>query len=80
MAANLDNSQVSGKRPTKKTKQPTTPAEAAQLLQSAIAYCNEAGLRVSGFNHENTLRFQVDGINYLNGEIVVTSNDNVGRE
>ena len=79
MEANSNNSQQNVRRPTKKTKQPITPDVAAQLLQSAISYCNEAGLKVSGFNHGNAVRIQIEGLHYLDGSFVVTSQHGNGN-
>jgi broad specificity polyphosphatase/5'/3'-nucleotidase SurE len=60
------------KRRTKSTKQPTTPAEATELLTSALGYCLEAGLIVSGYNEGQTLILSIDGVRYADGRITVT--------
>lgn len=73
MAEDSMNSQKKGEPSTKKTKQPITREEACQLLASAISYCNEAGFVVTGKNHELSLRLQIEGMNYIDGDFVVTS-------
>jgi hypothetical protein len=79
--ASLETSQPSGKKNTKKTKQPITPAEAAELLTSALSYCLESGLMVVGYNEGTELRLSISGLEYrdskiqpvtLTGEINVT--------
>jgi hypothetical protein len=65
-------SQMTEKRRTKKTEKPTTPAEAAELLASALSYCLAAGLIVSGYNEGPTLILSIDGVQYADGKIVVT--------
>jgi hypothetical protein len=70
MVANSNNSRQSVKRPTRKTKPNITPAEAAQILQSAIAYLNGCGLSVTGHNDGDALLLRVEGINYENGKII----------
>lgn len=65
-------SQTSEKRRTKSTKQPTTPDEAAALLTSALSYCLDAGLIVSGYNEGQSLVLSIDGVQYIGGKIQVT--------
>ena len=69
-------SQPTDKQHTKKTKPPTTREEAAELLTSALSYCLEAGLIVSGYNEGATLALYIDGLEYSNDKIqpVVESN------
>lgn len=64
-AANLETSQPSGKKSTKKTKQPITPAEAAELLTSALKYCQESGLTVAGYNEGTELILSIRGLEYV---------------
>jgi hypothetical protein len=59
----------SGKRHTKKTKEPITPAEAAELLTSALSYCLESGLKVIGYNDGMCLMLSIDGLEYSNDRI-----------
>jgi hypothetical protein len=64
---------VSSVKPsTKKTKQRTTPEEAAELLTSALSYCLEAGLIVAGYNEGPTLVLSIDGLQYADEKIQVT--------
>lgn len=65
-------SQPNGKPSTKKIKQRTTPEEAAELLTSALSYCLEAGLIVSGYNEGQTLVLCIDGLQYADEKIQVT--------
>jgi hypothetical protein len=66
-------SQKIEKRSTKPTKQRTTREEAAALLTSALSYCLEAGLIVSGYNEGPTLVLSIDGLQYADEKIQVTS-------
>ena len=75
MVANSSNSQKSDKPPTKKTKKSITREEAAELLASAIAYCNQAGFVVTGHNYGLSLRLQIHGLNYSDDNFVVTSEE-----
>jgi hypothetical protein len=77
-AANFRPSPKTGKKNTRKTKEPITPAEAAELLTSALKYCQEAGLIVSGYNEGQTLVLFIDRLEYSNDRIrVVTLIPNV---
>lgn len=58
---------------TKKTKEPITRAEAAELLTSALKYCQESGLIVSGYNEGATLALYIDGLEYSNDKIQVVT-------
>jgi hypothetical protein len=69
----LPPSEKNEKRRTKQTKQSITPEEAAALLTSALNYCLEAGLIVSGYNEGPTLILSIDGVQYADGRITVTS-------
>lgn len=62
-------SQTNEKRSTKKTKQPITPAEAAELLTSALKYCQESGLTVAGYNEGGELILFIKGLEY-NGAVI----------
>ena len=62
-------SHKSGKQSTKKTKEPITPAEAAELLTSALSYCLESGLSVIGYNDGTALRLSIEGLEYSNDRI-----------
>ena len=72
MVANSTNSQTKGKRSTRKTARPITPAEAAQILASALSYCNQAGLTVTGYNDGASLKLSIEGVNYEGDKINVT--------
>lgn len=63
MAVHSRALQQNGKRNTTKTKPRTTPAEAGQILASALNYCKEAGLMVTGYNEKNLLILCIDGLN-----------------
>lgn len=67
--ASLETSQPSGKKSTKKTKQPITPAEAAELLTSALKYCQESGLMVAGYNEGGELMLSISGLEYVGNVI-----------
>lgn len=64
MVAPSTLSPAKGKRSTKKTEEPTTPAEAGELLLSALDYCKKAGLKVTGYNDDGALVLRVDGLEY----------------
>lgn len=68
----LTHSHQSEKPRTKKTKKPTTPAEAAAILQSALSYCLEAGLQVEGYNEGQDLTLYISGLQYAGESIIVT--------
>jgi hypothetical protein len=72
MAEQLKPYRTDEKPSTKKTKPPTTPAEAAALLTSALSYCLEAGLVVDGYNEGKTLILEIDGLAYVDEKIIVT--------
>jgi hypothetical protein len=72
MAAHSKRSQKGEKPSTKQTKKPTTPAEAAELLTSALSYCKDAGLIVAGYNEGATLILEIDGLQYAGEKIQVT--------
>ena len=58
-------SRQSGKRSTKGTRSSITPAEAVELLTSALAYCNDAGIEIEGYNDDPvTLVLVVPGAQY----------------
>lgn len=44
-----------GENRMSKTKSPITPGEAAELLQSAVSYCLQAGITVQGYGANGTL-------------------------
>lgn len=67
--ASSATSQPSGKKPTKKTKQRITPAEAAEILTSALSYCLESGLMVVGYNEGTALILSIDGLEYRDNKI-----------
>jgi hypothetical protein len=46
------NGSDGGRKPKLK---PTTPVEALEILESAIMYCQHAGLAVHAMNHEGAL-------------------------
>jgi hypothetical protein len=70
MAAHSKPSGKPEKQSTKQTKQPITPAEAAQLLKSALSYCIESGMIVEGYNEGSRLILEIDGLNYVNEDII----------
>ncbi len=70
MAVHSQPSQTTEKRSTSRIEQPTTPAEAGQILLSALDYCKKAGLAVTGYNEGNALRLSIDGLHYAAGEIL----------
>lgn len=72
MVANSNNSQSKGKQNTRKTAKPITPVEAAQILASALSYCNQAGLTVTGYNDGTSLKLSIEGVNYEGDQINVT--------
>ena len=82
-AASSKNSPKNGKRSTKSTKQPITQGEALELLTSALSYCQQSGLSVTGYNETNGLVLCIKGVTHTGKAIVVTpevpvqqSNDN----
>lgn len=83
-AANSQPSPKSGKRNTKKTKEPITKDEAAQLLTSALSYCLEAGIQVIGYNEGTSLMLSIDGLEYSNDKIqpvtLISTGSNVNLE
>ncbi len=72
MAEQLKPYQTAEKPSTKQTKPPTTPAEAAALLTSALWYCLDAGLVVDGYTEGKTLILEIDGLAYVDEKIIVT--------
>lgn len=63
-AAPSTHSPAKDKRSTKKIEEPTTPAEAGELLLSALDYCKKAGLRVTGYNDNGGLVLRIEGLEY----------------
>ena len=61
------------RKPTKRTAEPTTPAEAAQILQSALRYCQEAGLEIAGYNDSGSLCLIIRGLTEQDGTILVVT-------
>lgn len=51
---------------------PVTPEEAAQLLQSALAYCQKAGLTVTVASAPAELKLRVSGLRLVGNEIKVS--------
>lgn len=77
MAVHSRALQQNGKRNTTKTKPRTTPAEAGQILASALNYCKEAGLMVTGYNEKNMLILCIDGLNIAGNHLLpVTQSGN----
>lgn len=76
-AENSQPSPRSGKRSTKKTKEPITQGEALELLTSALSYCLESGLSVIGYNEGNSLRLSIEGARYSNDRIELVTVINV---
>ncbi|SRR5258706_2189366 len=68
-AESSSNSPKDDKPNMKKTKEPITPAEAAELLTSALSYCLESGLKVIGYNDGAALRLSIEGLEYRNDKI-----------
>ena len=62
--------------PKTKSEENITPAEAIQILQSALSYCQRAGLKVilgnSLFKDKDCLMIQVDGVKSIETEGVFT--------
>ena len=71
-AVRTQHSEPNAKPRTKKTKPPTTPEEAAEILRSALSYCLEAGLPVKGWNEGTSLELSIDGLQYADETIIVT--------
>ncbi len=69
MAARSNHSQNNGKKSTKKTEKPTTPAEAAALLTSALSYCTDANLTVEGYNENGVLFLSIKGLHYADEKV-----------
>lgn len=80
MAESSLPSPKSAKRSTKKTREPITKDEAAELLTSALKYCQESGLIVSGYNEGATLVLSIDGLEYSNDRIQPVTLINVTPE
>jgi hypothetical protein len=76
-AANSRPSPRRARRSIRKTNESITPAEASQILLSALTYCQQANLLVTGYNEGNALRLSIDGLNYDGGQIlpVVTAKE-----
>lgn len=70
--ASSKTSPKKGKRSTKSTKQPITQGEALEMLASALNYCQQAGLSVTGYNETNGLVLFIEGVVHSGKEIVVT--------
>jgi hypothetical protein len=69
-AENSQPSPKSGKKSTRKTKEPITQGEALELLTSALSYCLESGLNVIGYNEgSDLLRLSIEGAQYRNNRI-----------
>lgn len=45
-----------------KTKDAISKDEAAQILQSAVSYCQRAGIAVQGYNDNGTLVLAFEGV------------------
>ncbi len=71
MAEPSKRSRTKEKPNTKKTKQPITPAEAVELLTSALSYCEEAKVIVEGYNEPEGLHLFVRDTRYLKGKVVL---------
>jgi hypothetical protein len=70
MAARSKPSRSKGKPSTKKTKEPTTKREAAELLTSALSYCEEAELIVEGYNEGADLVLVIRSAQYIDGKVI----------
>lgn len=77
MAEYLKPLHKSEKRNTTKTKLPTTPAEAGQILASALNYCKEAGLIVTGYNEKNMLMLCIEGLNIIEAQLIPVTQSSV---
>lgn len=62
MAGGLTPCPQKGKRRMSKTKSPITKGEAAELLQSAVNYCQQAGIAVQGYTDSGTLYLSLAGL------------------
>jgi hypothetical protein len=54
---------------------PVTRAEAVQIFQSAIAYLQEAGIRVRGGNTDAGMTLEVPGVEWEQGRLIVSKGD-----
>ncbi len=72
MAEHSKPSRTKEKPSTKQIKQSITPAEAAELLTSALGYCDEAKLIIEGYNEGRDLILVVRGLQYVDGKVIVT--------
>jgi len=72
MAAHSKRSPKGEKPSTKPIKKPTTPEEAAELLTSALSYCEDAGVIVEGYNEGADLVFRAKGFQFVDGKVIVT--------
>jgi hypothetical protein len=61
-AVNSSCYQSKGNRSMPKTKDAISKDEAAQILQSAVSYCQRAGVAVQGYNEGGTLYLSFDGL------------------
>lgn len=61
-AVNSSCYQSKGKKSMPKTKDGISKDEAAQILQSAVSYCQRAGIVVQGYNDNGTLYLSLDGL------------------
>lgn len=51
-----------GRKRMRKTKSPITKGEAAELLQSAVNYCQQAGIAIQGYTDSGTLYLSLSGL------------------
>ncbi len=49
----------------KRSEEPLSPAEALDMLKSALTYCQQAGLKVAAGNRAGVLTLQVNGAEYI---------------
>lgn len=59
-----------GRKPTGKTAQPITPAEAGAIMQSALALCLQASLPVRLYEDGGSLFVSISGLGFRDGEII----------
>lgn len=62
MAGGLRPYPQKGRKRMSKTKSPITKGEAAELLQSAVNYCQQAGITVQGYADNGTLYLSLSGL------------------
>ena len=70
MEANLKHYQRTDKMSTKKIEKPISRDEAAQILLSAVSYCQKSGMKVSARTDSGTLTLFFEGLELAGSEDV----------